>query len=273
MPDDPETPGKDEESFYPIVIDIGVTGADPACFVLCETPALDEEDQNGITGVTDHGDGTYTIALEHGLRSNYVTTIEYLGSEDYVQYIHHPANADGSSVANAADITVVVDCLNSPGTCENYVADIDASDVQGANDIIEEIDLLNGDGQYDPWFGTSRPENLGDCPAECPPSGGGGDGGGAGEGGGRGAPSAPDVDEDEPPFGPWFVEFLMQANQQGAPAMSEFIITVEALTGWCAEHLTSSEKAELVALLTDPEAEFADEAVEALVPRIVAALQ
>ena len=65
----------------------------------------------------------------------------------------------------------------------------------------------------------------------------------------------------------------MQADPVGEPALAEFILTVDALTGWCAEHLTSSEERELIALLTDPKSEFASAAVKALVPRIVAGLR
>ena len=72
-----------------------------------------------------------------------VATIQYDGG-DFVEYIHHPANADASVKADANDIIVVVNCLNSPGSCPDYQGDIDASGIQGANDIIEEVNLLNG---------------------------------------------------------------------------------------------------------------------------------
>ena len=168
MPDDPGTPTKDESTFYPIEIDLGVAGADAECWELCETPDMSASDcgSNSIASVTDNGDGTYTIILNHGIQGGTVATIQYNGG-DYVTYIHHPANADaktGSASANANDILYVIDCLRDPGSCEDYEADIDASGVQGANDIIEEIDLLNGAGAYCPWFGTTLPVNGGDCP-------------------------------------------------------------------------------------------------------------
>ena len=159
MPDDPAT-AADEAAMTPIVIDLGVTGADAECFTLCETPA----GSNAITEVTDHGDGTYTIKLAHGAAAGVVTTVQYDGGS-YAEYIHHPANVDGSSFANANDITVVVDCLNSPGTCLAWREDVDFSSAATANDIIETVDLLNGAGAYAPgWYNTQLPENTGECP-------------------------------------------------------------------------------------------------------------
>ena len=165
MPDDPGTPALDESALYPIVIDIGVAGAAPGCWTYCETPDMSQSacGSNSIAGVTDNGDGTYTIDLAHGVQAGTVATIQYNGG-DYVEYIHHPANADASVKADANDIIVVVNCLNAPGSCQNYQGDIDSSNIQGANDIIEEVNLLNGSDSYSAWFGTDKPVNTGDCP-------------------------------------------------------------------------------------------------------------
>ena len=274
MPDDVAT-GVDESALYPIVIDLGVTGATGDCWTLCETPDMSTSDcgSNSITGVTDNTDGTYTIILNHGVQGGTVTTIQYLGGYRYIEYVHHPASTDGSSRADANDIIEVVNCLNNPGTCEDYEADIDASGTQTANDIVEVVNLLNGAGAYDAWFGTSRPENTGDCPACLVIGSPGGVVGGEGAGGGCELLSAPEGGVGEPSFGPWFAAFIMTADPADEAGMAEFIVTVEALTGWCAEHLTSAEERGLIALLTDPEAEFASAAVEAMVPRIVAGLR
>ena len=281
MPDDPGTVTKDESTFYPIIIDIGVAGAgDPACWVLCETPDVSESDcgSNYIDDVVDNLDGTYRIELHHGVQAGTVTTIQYLGDligASYVEYIHHPANVDGSGSANNNDIIVVVDCLNYPGTCENYEADVDASGQQTSNDIVMVIDLLNGADSYDPWYNTDLPENNGACPVLCEDWDGQG-GREAGEGGGDGGREllgAPEAEEEEQPFGPWFAGYLLSADPVGEAELAEFIITVEALTGWCAAQLSPEEKRELIVLLHDPEAEFANPGVEALVPRIVAGLQ
>ena len=165
MPDDPSTATKDESTYYPIVIDLGVVGAgDMSCWSYCETPDMSASDcgSNSISSITDNLNGTYTIMLNHGIQGGTVATIQYNGGS-YAEYFHHPANADGSGASNANDIVTVVDCLNMPGSCENYEADIDASGAQAPNDIIEEIDLLNGAGAYEPWFNTVLPVND-DCP-------------------------------------------------------------------------------------------------------------
>lgn len=270
MPDDLGT-GVDESTLYPIIIDLGVTGVDAGCWTLCETEALGGNDcgSNSIQSVTDNGDGTYTINLHHGIEGGTVTTIQYLGGYRYIEYVHHPADVDGTGTANANDIVEVVDCLNSQGSCENYEADIDASNAQTANDIIEEIDLLNGAGAYSSWYGTTVPENNGECPA-CPVTG---SRGGDGLGGGGGGSLGPDQGGDDVAFGSWFAQYLMEITLPDWQAMGEFLITAEGLTGWCVDHLTAAEKEELIAVLSGPETEFASPFVEALVPRIVEVLQ
>ena len=118
MPDDPGTLTKDESTFYPIIIDIGVEGADYlGCWAICETDggAPLEEGANSIVSCTEIGQGQYELILDHGAKTGYVTTIEYLGDitgASYVEYIHLPADADGSGDSNGNDIIAVVDCLN-----------------------------------------------------------------------------------------------------------------------------------------------------------------
>ena len=109
---------EDESTFYPIIIDIGVEDADYlACWAICETDggAPLEEGANSIVSCTDLGQGRYELILDHGAKAGYVTTIEYLGDitgTSYVEYIHLPADADGSGDSNGNDIIAVVDCLN-----------------------------------------------------------------------------------------------------------------------------------------------------------------
>ena len=160
MPDDPAT-AADESGMTPIVIDLGVIGAgDWQCWELCEVPP----GGNYVDTVMDHSDGTYTITLAHGIAATAVTTIQYDGGP-YVEYLHHPGNIDGSAFANANDITVEVDCLNHPGTCNLWQEDVDFSGTATTNDIIETVNLLNGAGAYTPgWFGTPLPANDGSCP-------------------------------------------------------------------------------------------------------------
>ena len=85
----------------------------------------------------------------------------------YVEYIAHPANVDGSSVANASDIIASVDCLNvayTGGEFSYYLCDTDHSGAMTASDIIAVIDLLNGAGMHAVWYGTVLPQNNGQCP-------------------------------------------------------------------------------------------------------------
>lgn len=160
MPDDPYTASTDESLHTPVIIDLGIAGAgDPECWRLSEAPDMSGSPcgANALVNVVDNGDGTYTVELAHGVQAGTVTRIHYLGG-DCVVYIHHPANVDGSAFANGNDITEVVDCLNAPGTCDQWQEDVDFSGTAGANDIIEEIDLLNGAGAYAPgWFDTPLP--------------------------------------------------------------------------------------------------------------------
>ena len=176
MPDDPAT-ALDESAVTPIVVDLGCAGGGRVeCWELCETvpeppPADDprclcDEGPNSIQSVTDNLDGTYTLILAQGIRADAVTTIRYRGGtgNDFVEYAAHPGNVDASDFANATDIIEVVNCLNSPGSCELWRADIDWSGAITTNDIIEEINLLNGSGTYCSWYDTPHPINHGTCP-------------------------------------------------------------------------------------------------------------
>ena len=250
----------------------------PECWALCETDGsepLAGAERNSVVSCEEIAQGQYELMLDHGARAGYVTTIQYLGDltgASYVEYTHHPANMDGSLKADANDIIEIVLCVSNPGTCENYRADVDASGIADATDITVVVDLLNGADEFEPWFGTELPENQGDCPALCD-RGGALEGGGREGGGGRALEAAPEVEQEAEPFGRWFAGFIRTADPTGESEMAEFSLTVESLTGWCAEHLSVTEKRELIALLTDPEAEFANAAVEAMVRRIVAGLE
>ena len=158
MPDNPNTPN---DEWSPITLNLGVAGAPRACFSLCETPVQDHP--NEIAAIVEDGVGNYTITLEHGIAAGAITTIQYAGTGDFVQYYHHPSNVDGSGYANANDITEIVDCLLYPGSCADWQEDIDYSGAPTGNDIIETIDLLNGASTYEPWFGTALPNGVG-CP-------------------------------------------------------------------------------------------------------------
>ena len=88
------------------------------------------------------------------------TTVTHLDSGGSVTLGYLPADADGSGIANANDITEAVDLLNyfsGGGSVDLWHADIDRSGIPTANDIVELVDLLNGAGAYDAYFGVELP--------------------------------------------------------------------------------------------------------------------
>lgn len=148
----------------PIIIDIGAAGADASCFALCETESDDLLGPNAITSVTDNGDGTYTLTLDHAITAGAVTTVQYNGGA-FISMTSHPGNANGDSTASAIDLLRIIDDLNNVAnpTWGDYSEDIDHSGLFAAADLLREIDLLNGAGVFDPWNGTLLPVNL-TCP-------------------------------------------------------------------------------------------------------------
>lgn len=142
----------------PITLDLGTPGAAPFCFSLCET---DEDDSgpNNIASVTDNEDGTYTIVLDRPITTNAVTTISYIDGSLAV-WTAHPANADGDSVAGAADVLEIVDIINGATPAHGiHSGDIDHSGVIGASDVLRVIDLLNGASGFPTQFLSSLPQS------------------------------------------------------------------------------------------------------------------
>ena len=135
------------------------------CFTLCETVADANCGPNSIAACNDLGNGCYELTLDHGIAAPAVTTIQYNGG-DYVSYTHHPANADGSSVANLSDVIVVIDNITATlggSPTPVWVTDIDASGAVSLTDLLVEIDLLNGANAFDVWLNSPLPD-----PAGCP---------------------------------------------------------------------------------------------------------
>ena len=83
------------------------------------------------------------------------TTVTHAGSGTGVTLGYLPADADGSGVANANDIVVVVDAVSASGPL--YQFDTDRSGTITANDIVTLIDLLKGAEEYDAYFGAALP--------------------------------------------------------------------------------------------------------------------
>ena len=64
-------------------------------------------------------------------------------------------NSDGTS-SPAIDLGTLIDCVNAPGSCLDFQANIDRTGlIPGVLDITRLVDLLNGAAEYDSWTGAS----------------------------------------------------------------------------------------------------------------------
>jgi hypothetical protein len=148
--------------------------ANLGCWTTCESASAGSPIE--IAGVLDHGDGTFTLSLNRPITPGAVTTVTYTTSTGIVQsgrFTSHPANSDGSSESDSADIVALVACcLNRTCAWEptEYACNIDRSSGTAlhervtAADVLRVIDLLNGADQYDRWEGVPLP----DCGSCCP---------------------------------------------------------------------------------------------------------
>ena len=59
--------------------------------------------------------------------------------------------------AAGADITAHIDCLNSPGTCDELQADINRDGTTSVIDLTRLIDLFNGANTSRSWIGATLP--------------------------------------------------------------------------------------------------------------------
>lgn len=141
-------------------------GADASCWRMCETSSIGSP--NSISGVTDNGNGSYTIHLARPLTPGAATRISYTpmsGPSTIGTFYAHPANVNGDNIASPVDILRIIDCLNGIQPNLNcpygiYSRDIDHSGVFNPADILRVIDLLNGADLFDVWNGTTLPTNT-----------------------------------------------------------------------------------------------------------------
>ena len=98
------------------------------------------------------------VTLDRPLDPLTWTVLSYIDGDenDVVRLGFLPADADGSSTANANDIVSVVDGVTEGAPLHRY--DIDRSGTVTANDIVVLIDLLNGAGAFEAYFGKSLPD-------------------------------------------------------------------------------------------------------------------
>jgi hypothetical protein len=131
------------------------------CWTLCESggPAV-----NAIASIVPQGDGTVIVNLENPLTAGRVTRLTYTNVQNQTStgvWTSHPANADESEFADAADVSALRMALSGGGSVPTtlYNRDIDHSGRFTAADVLAAADLLNAG-----WNGTPKPTATGTCP-------------------------------------------------------------------------------------------------------------
>ncbi len=143
---------------------------DPTCWALCETANNTAVHLgiglNDIAGITDNGDGTYTITLDRSIAHGEVTTLTYTSESGSTvvtgtfYYMPGDANADGTSAP--ADVLAVIDSLNGVTPLPDSQVDMDRDGTPAPADILRVIDLLNGANAFEPFV------NVTIDPTGCP---------------------------------------------------------------------------------------------------------
>ncbi len=140
-------------------------GADnPSCWSLCETSSTGTA--NGVIGVTDNGDGQFTVQLARSITPGALTKVTYMGSNTTATLIYHPSNVNGVGGANQTDVANLVAAFDGTFVVPwgMYSLDIDRSGMPTPADIIEAGALLIGEGAYPTWNGTAQPAPNANCP-------------------------------------------------------------------------------------------------------------
>ncbi|UCE60275.1 MAG: hypothetical protein JSU63_00710 [Phycisphaerales bacterium] len=140
---------------------------DDICWSICETAAT--ETSNSIVGITDNGDGTYTIGLGRAITPGAVTTVSYTSSTCTVsrgRFTSLPGDASADGLSNTNDILSLIDCCLN-GVCVppfgDYSCDIGHTGTVTSLDIRRLIYLLNGAGSFREWL-FATPHDEGECP-------------------------------------------------------------------------------------------------------------
>lgn len=126
----------------------------PSGFLIEEVPAGTIP---GFAVVT--AGNTATLVLGSPIEPRKWTCFSHSAADGKVCLGYLPGDVSGDLTANPAiDLGALIDCMNDPGTCPAYRANVDrvGSD-PGALDITRLIDLFNGAGAYDSATGSSLP--------------------------------------------------------------------------------------------------------------------
>ncbi len=269
------------------------------CWSVCETN-LEQVDvgtlplsPNSISCIREPfvAGSQYQIELARPISAGQWTTITYEGGGDPVTYASLPGNANGDRFSTPADILTLIDCcINQICTPRYgvYSCDINRDGLLNSHDVSRLTDLLNGAGNYIAWNGKQLPGIT--CLGQ--PAGGGGGGGGncpslpcdgdpgpllmmSGGGGEFGEAAmmsestealentAPEQADENAAFADWFVAYLLAADPTDGEAADELRLMADALTQWCVDHFTATERTDLVGRLSDPALEFSSAAGEA----------
>lgn len=151
----------------PIVVTLSpVTPNVPDCFALCESAADPQTGANAIAEVVSLPGGKYRIVLDRPITPNAITTLEYLGGGDWVQFTSHPANTNADPQVDLDDVDWFLACCLD-AICDPAAGplqcDVDHSGFGTLADLPTLIDLINGAATFDPAAGTLRPVTE-DCP-------------------------------------------------------------------------------------------------------------
>ena len=140
----------------------GPAGLDnPSCWALCEE--VIDVAPNEIQGVSNNGDGTYSVNFKRTISVGAVSTLTFTAGDNVqtsISLASHPGNSNGDGMADAADISSLIDYVTGVGVAPygRYSTDIDHSGAMAPGDILRLIDVLNGGDALNPWIDSSLPE-------------------------------------------------------------------------------------------------------------------
>jgi hypothetical protein len=97
------------------------------------------------------------VILADSIEPGAWTTISYNCNSSHVRFGYLPGDVDGNEVSDSADVSVLIDVLNSTTERPLWSTDINRDGRITAQDLLREVDLLNGTGVFDVWMGQSLP--------------------------------------------------------------------------------------------------------------------
>jgi len=129
-------------------------GVLPVCFEIEETGGGNAPK---IFRTEDMGDNRVRVTLDRPITAGEWTTFRYKETT-FVDIGFLPGDVNQSRRTTGRDISELIDCLNTPGTCRDHRTDIDRSGQPNGNDISRLIDLLrNIPKDPRPWLNVKLP--------------------------------------------------------------------------------------------------------------------